>query len=91
MVGACKKSLGVELGETTADGRFTLREVECLGACVNAPILQINDDYYEDVDEHTTVRILEDLKSGEKPRAGPQTGRQTSAPVPGPTTLTGIE
>jgi NADH-quinone oxidoreductase subunit E len=91
VVGACKKSLGVELGETTADGKFTLREVECLGACVNAPILQINDDYYEDVDEHTTVRILEDLKSGEKPRAGPQTGRQTSAPAPGPTTLTGIE
>ena len=84
---ACEKALGLGLGETTADGRFTLGEVECLGACVNAPVLQIGDDYYEDVDVARTDAILDALKRGETPAPGPQVERQTSAPVRGQATL----
>jgi len=87
VVEACKKALGIDVGETTADGKFTLKEVECLGACVNAPMMQINDDYYEDLDADSTVRILEALKRGETPKAGPQSGRRTSEPKGGLTTL----
>jgi NADH-quinone oxidoreductase E subunit len=85
---ACRRKLGVEVGGTTADGLFTLSEVECLGACVNAPMAQINDDYYEDLDARSTEAILDALQRGEKPKPGPQTGRITSAPASGPTTLT---
>ncbi len=87
IVAACEKSLGIKLGETTADEQFTLREVECLGACVNAPMAQIGDDYYEDLDADSITRVLDMLKRGERPTAGPQSGRQTSAPVGGPLTL----
>lgn len=83
----CEKALGLGLGETTADGRFTLGEVECLGACVNAPVLQIGEDYYEDVDVTRTEAILDALKRGETPAPGPQVERQTSAPVRGQATL----
>ena len=76
VLGACKKHLGIEVGETTEDGLFTLAEVECLGACANAPMMQIGDDYYEDLDAELTVRVLEALKRGETPKAGPQTGRR---------------
>ncbi|MBF0391086.1 MAG: NADH-quinone oxidoreductase subunit NuoE [Alphaproteobacteria bacterium] len=88
---ACKKTLGVDFGETTADGRFTLSEVECLGACVNAPMMQIGDDYYEDLDAESVARILDTIKRGERPKPGPQIDRQFSAPVGGPTTLGDIE
>jgi NADH-quinone oxidoreductase E subunit len=84
---ACKKALGIGVGETTPDGQFTLAEVECLGACVNAPVVWIADDYYEDVDSGIMTKILESLKKGETPKAGSQIGRLTSAPVGGPTTL----
>jgi len=57
-----KNKLGVELGQTTADGRFTLSEVECLASCGTAPMMQINDDYYEDLDEEKVTQILESLK-----------------------------
>src|SRR5690606_16936200 len=67
---ACKKELGVDFGETTADGMFTLSEVECLGACVNAPMMQIGDDYYEDLDKERTAGILRDLRAGKTPRTG---------------------
>jgi len=87
IVGACKKSLGVGLGETTEDGLFTLSEAECLGACVNAPMMQVGDDYYEDLDSDSTVAILEKLKVGETPKPGSQTGRHTSEPAGGLTTL----
>jgi len=83
-----KQVLGVDWGETTADGLFTLSEVECLGACTNAPMMQINDDYYEDLTPETTKAVLEALKRGETPKPGPQNGRQFSAPEGGPTTLT---
>lgn len=81
VVAACKKYLGIGLGETTEDGKFTLREVECLGACVNAPMMSVADKYYEDLDEHSTIRILEQLKAGETPKAGPQINRHKSAPA----------
>ena len=87
VVEACRKTLGIEVGETTADGMFTLKEVECLGACVNAPMMQVNDDYYEDLDPASTARILEALKRGETPKPGPQNGRHTSEPLGGATTL----
>jgi len=62
----CEKKLGIKLDETTADGLFTLKEVECLGACVNAPIVQINDDYAEDLTSEKMMQILEDLKAGKE-------------------------
>ena len=81
VVKACERALGVALGETTADGKFTLAEVECLGACVNAPVVWIGDDYYEDVDPDAAKRILDALKRGETPKPGSQIGRHASAPV----------
>ena len=87
IVEACEKALGIGLGETAADGRFTLREVECLGACVNAPIVRINDDYYEDLDPDRTRAILDSIMRGAAPPPGSQTGRKGSAPASGPTTL----
>lgn len=85
----CKSKLGIGLKETTADGKFTLVEVECLGACVNAPVVQINDDFYEDLDPAALEKLLDALARGEKPEPGPQIDRQNSAPVGGPTTLLG--
>jgi NADH-quinone oxidoreductase subunit E len=79
---------GMKKGGTTADGLFTLTEVECLGACANAPMVQINDDNYEDLTFESTTAVLDALARGEAPRPGPQVARQTSAPVGGPTTLT---
>lgn len=76
----CQKWLGVEDGGTTSDGKFTLREVECLGACANAPMVAIGDDYYEDLDEGSICHILETLADGKQPQAGSQTGRISSEP-----------
>lgn len=67
-----KDKLNIHVGETSSDGLFTVSEVECLGACVNAPMIQINDDYYEDLTCKDTEEILNDLKCGKKPRAGPR-------------------
>ncbi len=78
-------------GDTSADGLFTLTEVECLGGCVNAPILQVDDDYYEDLDYDSTVRLIEALRRGEQPAPGSVIGRQTSAPAGGPLTLTEMQ
>jgi len=74
-----EKHLGIHVGETTPDGLFTLMEVECLGACVNAPMIQVDDDYYEDLTPETTINILETLKKGKKPNPGPQTNRRKVA------------
>ncbi|HET9811314.1 MAG TPA: NADH-quinone oxidoreductase subunit NuoE [Sphingomicrobium sp.] len=84
--GACYKR-GLKKGHTTEDGLFTLSEVECLGACANAPMVQINDDNYEDLTEDSMTAILDALASGKRPKTGPQIDRQTSCPVGGPTTL----
>jgi NADH-quinone oxidoreductase E subunit len=87
VVSACERKLGIAVGETTPDGQFTLKEVECLGACVNAPIIQVNDDFYEDLDGPATERLIDALRRGEAPKPGSVTGRQTSAPEGGPQTL----
>jgi NADH-quinone oxidoreductase subunit E len=76
-----------EENEVTADGKFSWVEVECLGACVNAPMVQINADYYEDLSAETLTRIINDLSAGRTPKPGPQIDRLNSAPVGGPTTL----
>jgi NADH-quinone oxidoreductase subunit E len=88
---ACKDAGHVAgFGQTSADGMFTMTEVECLGGCVNAPILCVDDDYYEDMDYDSTVQLIEALRRGERPMPGSVIGRQTSAPVGGPLTLTDV-
>ncbi|KAI0911313.1 thioredoxin-like [2Fe-2S] ferredoxin-domain-containing protein [Ustulina deusta] len=95
IVKAIKEELGIKQGETTKDGLFTFIEVECLGACVNAPMIQINDDYYEDLTPETTKKLLAGLresattgKAASVPKPGPQTGRQTCENSAGQTNLT---
>jgi len=87
VIGRCKQKLGIDVGETTADGQFTLSEAECLGACVNAPMMQINDDFYEDLDATSTETILTELAAGGKPKTGSQIGRYTCEPINGLTSL----
>ncbi len=87
VVKACERKLGITIGETTPDGQFSLTEVECLGACVNAPIIQVNDDFYEDLDGPSTEALIDALRRGEAPKPGSVKGRQTSAPEGGPQTL----
>ncbi|MBR0672388.1 complex I 24 kDa subunit family protein [Neoroseomonas soli] len=89
---ACKDAGGVAgPGETSEDGLFTMTEVECLGACVNAPILQVDDDYYEDLDYESTVKLIEALKRGERPAPGSAIGRRSSEAAGGATALKGAE
>lgn len=88
IVDAIKDHLKIDVGQTTPDKMFTLVEVECAGACVNAPVLAVNDDYYEDLTPETTVKLLEILKAGKIPPRGPQgSGRKSSEPVGGLTSL----
>jgi NADH-quinone oxidoreductase subunit E len=88
----CRKATGIKgWGETSEDGVFTMTEVECLGACVNAPILQVDDDFYEDMDAEKVSALLAALRRGERPARGSMTGRQTSAPDGGPTTLNTLQ
>ena len=88
VVKACEKHLGIHLGETTADGQFTITDVECLGACVNAPVVQRNgDEFYEDLTAENVVQLLEDLKAGKQHPHGSQTGRHTSMGTAGATSL----
>lgn len=93
VVKACKETLGIDVGETTRDGLFTLREVECLGACANAPMIQVDghdasEIFYEDLTFESTREILLELKRGGTPKVGSQTGRNRSEPLGGPLTLT---
>jgi NADH-quinone oxidoreductase E subunit len=87
VVEACERRLGIGVGGSTPDGLFTLVEVECLGACVNAPILQVNDDFYEDLDGPATEALLDALRAGTVPPPGSVIGRQGSEPVTGRKTL----
>ncbi len=88
VVRACRDETGIkDWHETSADGVFTMTEVECLGACVNAPILQIDDDYHEDLDYDRTRALLQAIRRGEAVPPGSSIGRMTSAPEGGPTTL----
>ena len=86
VLAACKNK-GLSKGKTTPDGLFTLTEVECLGACANAPMVQINDDNFEDLTYDSMSAILDDLAAGKQPKIGPQIDRQTSCPEGGPTSL----
>ncbi|KAF4788882.1 NADH dehydrogenase [ubiquinone] flavoprotein 2, mitochondrial [Turdus rufiventris] len=85
---AIKKKLGIKVGETTPDKLFTLIEVECLGACVNAPMVQINDNYYEDLTPKDIEDIIDELKAGKVPKPGPRSGRFSCEPAGGLTSLT---
>src|SRR6185295_1810384 len=91
VVAACKKSIAMIPETVSSDGMFSWMEVECLGACVNAPVVQIGDDYYEDLDGSRMESILSDLRAGRKPKPGSQIGRQTSAPEGGPLTLKDVK
>jgi NADH-quinone oxidoreductase subunit E len=86
----CKRVIGPE-GQVTPEGVFSWVEVECMGACVNAPMVQVNKDYYEDLTPESFENMLEGFKRGREPTPGPQNGRQRSAPKSGPTTLTDPE
>ena len=81
LIKVCKDRLGIGKEETTDDKLFTLKEVECLGACVNAPMVQINDDYYEDLNPEIFAQILDDLKAGKPIKVGSQAGRKSSEPI----------
>lgn len=83
-----EKKLGIGPGETSKDGLFTLSVVECLGACVNAPMIQVNDDYYEDLEAKDVEEILDSLKQGKRPKPGPRNGRLSCEPKGGLTSLT---
>ncbi|XP_033110014.1 NADH dehydrogenase [ubiquinone] flavoprotein 2, mitochondrial-like isoform X3 [Anneissia japonica] len=85
---AIEDNLKIKCGETTKDKMFTLTEVECLGACVNAPMVQINDNYYEDLKVSDINEILDDLKAGKSPKPGPRSGRFACEPINGLTSLT---
>lgn len=92
VVQACRETTGIkDWKETSADGLFTMTEVECVGACVNAPILQVDDDFYEDMDAEKVRTLIAALREGKPPPAGSMTGRQTSAPEGGPNTLTTLQ
>lgn len=83
----CRKHIGPE-GAVSADGKLSWLEVECLGACVNAPMVQINADFYEDLDATALERILADLRAGKDVKPGPQSTRHSSEPLGGLTSLT---
>ncbi|WP_353229088.1 NAD(P)H-dependent oxidoreductase subunit E [Novosphingobium sp.] len=87
IIAACK-ARGLAKGHTTADGLFTLTEVECMGNCASAPMVQINDDNYEDLTATSMTHILDELAAGRAPKVGTQApGRHTVEPLGGPTTL----
>jgi NADH-quinone oxidoreductase E subunit len=89
----CETKLGVKSGETTADGLFTLQEVECLGACVNAPMMQVTsatpyrDGFYEDLTPHLVDGLIDALAANQTPEFGSLSGRKSSEPATGATTL----
>lgn len=96
VVKACKDMLGIGFGQTTNDGLFTLSEVECLGACVNAPMVQItshdgSDHFYEDLTYNSTRDLLLTLRRNDKPKPGSQIGRTSSEPASGLTSLTEVK
>jgi NADH-quinone oxidoreductase subunit E len=85
----CQRRIHHDPGHVSADGDFSWEEVECLGGCVNAPMVQIGADTYEDLTAESFEKILDAIARGEKPEPGPQNGRHFSAPLGGDTTLTG--
>ena len=89
IVNVCRKHIHPHAHTVSADGKLSWMEVECLGACVNAPMMQVGKDFYEDLDAQSAERIIEALRRGEIPKVGSQIGRHTSEPIGGATTLTG--
>jgi NADH-quinone oxidoreductase subunit E len=87
IIDICKRDIGEER-HVSADGKLSWLEVECLGACCNAPMVQINNDVYEDLTEENFTRLLADLRAGKRVKVGSQTGRTTSEPATGQKTLT---
>lgn len=87
ILAACKKKLGIGAGEHTKDGKFSIVEVECLGACVNAPMVQINDEYYEDLTPEIVEQIIDRLAKGEAVPMGSQQGRKGAMAQAGSTSL----
>lgn len=87
LMATCREKIGPK-DHLSADGRFTWQEVECLGACANAPMAQINDYYFEDLTPETLARIIDDFAAGKAPKAGSYVGRKSSEPEGGATTLT---
>ncbi len=83
----CERRIAHDQFHVSADGAFSWEEVECLGACVNAPIVQIGRDTYEDLTPETFEKVLDAIARGEKPKPGPQIDRQYSAPIGGDTSL----
>ena len=80
LVEACKEKISENESELSNDKSCSWMEVECLGACVNAPMMQINDDYYEDLDKEKTLKILDKILNGEKPKPGSYRGRINNEP-----------
>jgi len=91
MMRCIKDKYGISSGETSECGRFSLLEVECLGACVNAPILQVNDGFYEDLDYASTAALLESLEDDKPLPVGSVTGRSGSEAIDGATSLTALK
>lgn len=87
LIKVCKDKIGPK-DKLSADGKFTWQEVECLGACCNAPMAQINDYYYEDLTPENLAQIIDDFATGKSPKPGPYNGRHTSEPLGGVTSLT---
>ncbi|GBP49639.1 NADH dehydrogenase flavoprotein 2, mitochondrial [Eumeta japonica] len=87
VLNAVKEATGAEVGGNSPCGNFSISEVECLGACVNAPMMQINDDYYEDLTVKDTKEIIQNLKDGKEPQRGPRSGRFAAEPLGGLTSL----
>jgi NADH-quinone oxidoreductase E subunit len=87
VVETCRRKLGIDIGEVTPDGKFSMIEVECLGACVNAPVIQVNDDLYEDLDAASTEALLDALAKDRPPPIGTVARRQNAAPIAGRATL----
>lgn len=90
IIQAVKDFANVGMNETSEDGLFTLQEVECLGACVNAPMIQVNNEYfYEDLTYESMQQLMQDWKDGKEPKYGPQNGRTNSLGIEGRTSLFG--
>ena len=89
LVDVCKKRISQKESKITKDGKSSWMEVECLGACVNAPMMQINDDYFEDLDKEKTLKIIDQILNGEKPKPGSYRGRTNSEPENNRKTLLG--
>ncbi len=81
MLNLCKKKLGIDVGQITNDKLFSLGKVECLGACVNAPVVKVNEDYFEDLNSQTLDTLINDFANNRKVKIGPQSKRRGSEPV----------